>query len=345
MTRIALALGAGGARGYAHIGAVQVLRERGFEISVVAGTSMGALIGGLVAAGREDRFAEWAAGLSQRDIWRLLDWTASGGGFFRIDKVIGTVSEILDGALIEDLPIPFTAVATDLTAKREVWFQRGPVDTAIRASIAIPTVITPITLDGHLIVDGGILNPLPIDPTMSVRTDLTVAVDLYGRPRVQEQRTPEKASSEGLAGGFMRTLSDLFGGFGGRGGDEAVEGERGEKALPPSPPGDTGGPPVVGESAAGSRAAGGTLTPGGPVPVPAAAAQAAPKALRIIDLMNQSLDTTAALLTRYRLASNPPDVMVQIPSDACAMMDYHRAKDMIALGRELTELALSRAGL
>ena len=136
--RVALALGSGGARGYAHIGTIQVLEERGYEIVAVAGTSMGAVIGGLYAAGRLDTYVAWVSSLSQRDVWRLLDPAVNGPGAIRAERVMGRVAEILDGALIEDLAIPFTAVATDLDLRREVWFQRGPVHTAMRASVAIP---------------------------------------------------------------------------------------------------------------------------------------------------------------------------------------------------------------
>lgn len=338
MTSIALVLGSGGARGYAHLGVVEVLRERGLEIAVIAGTSMGALVGGLTAAGKEQEFAEWARRLTQRDIWRMLGPTTSGGGIFRIEKVIGKVSEILDGVHIEDLPVPYTAVATDVTSQREVWFQHGPLDTAIRASVAIPTVVTPVMLDGHLIVDGALLNPVPIDPTMSVRTDLTVAVDLHGRPAGQVARGPEQVSSERLGGGLVRTLSDLIGGLRWGSGTEVTvsDGAGGAGGVVPGDPAgpqpDAAHPPAP--DAPPARV-GGTL----PALTPA------PKDVRILDLMNASLDTMTGLVTRYRLASNPPDVTVRVPTDACTTMDYHRAAEMIALGRALAEEALAAHGL
>src|SRR5262245_17703972 len=123
--RAAVVLGSGGARGYAHVGALQVLQERGIEVAAIAGTSMGALVGGVAAAGKLDTYTEWALSLTQREVWRLLDISLTApGGAIRAERVIARVGEILEGATIEDLPIPFTAVATDINARREVWFQR-----------------------------------------------------------------------------------------------------------------------------------------------------------------------------------------------------------------------------
>lgn len=177
---VALALGSGGARGYAHIGVIQVLRERGYSPIAIAGSSMGALVGGLTAAGELDTFTQWALSLNQLDVVRLLDPSLAEAGAIRGDRLFGALNHLLSGRLIEDLPIPFTAVATDLYARREVWFQSGPLDEAIRASIAIPSVLTPVVTDERTLVDGGVLNPVPIEPTISVDAELTVAVSLSG---------------------------------------------------------------------------------------------------------------------------------------------------------------------
>ena len=155
--RVALALGSGGARGYAHIGVINELRSRGYEVAGVAGSSMGALVGGLLAAGSLDEFAEWAATLTQRAVLRLLDPSITAPGVFRAGKFLDAVRDILGEATIESLPIPYTAVTTDLIAGKSVWLQRGSMVEAIRASIAIPGVIAPHVLDGRLLADGGIL--------------------------------------------------------------------------------------------------------------------------------------------------------------------------------------------
>src|SRR6476661_6363308 len=194
--RVALALGSGGARGYAHIGAIQVLEERGFEIVGVAGSSMGALVGGLHAAGKLDDFTRWAIGLTQLDVVRLLDLSVSAPGAIHAEKILHRVREILGEIRIEDLPIPYTAVATDLAAGRSVWFQRGPVDAAIRASIAIPGVITPYVLNGRVLADGGVLDPLPMAPLVSVSADLTVGISLGAEDRDGRSPAPENVSAD-----------------------------------------------------------------------------------------------------------------------------------------------------
>ncbi len=178
--RVALALGSGGARGYAHIGVINELQDRGYEVVGVSGSSMGALVGGLHAAGKLDEFADWARTLTQRAVLRLLDPSITAAGILRAEKILDAVRDIIGDATIEGLPIPYTAVATDLIAGKSVWLQRGPLDSAIRASIAIPGVIAPHVLNGRLLGDGGILDPLPMAPIAAVNADLTIAVSLSG---------------------------------------------------------------------------------------------------------------------------------------------------------------------
>ena len=132
------------------------------------------------AAGKLDDFAEWAKSLTQRAILRLLDPKITAAGVLRADKILDAVRDILGEVTIEELPIPYTAVSTDLISGKSVWLQRGPVDAAIRASIAIPGVIVPHVLDGRLLADGGILDPLPMAPIAAVNADLTIAVSLSG---------------------------------------------------------------------------------------------------------------------------------------------------------------------
>ena len=138
--RVALALGSGGARGYAHIGAIEVLRDRGYEIVSVAGSSMGAVVGGMFAAGKIDAFTEWATGLGWGDVLRMFDPSITGPGVIGAEKIVTRLRNLLAGAVIEELPVPFTAVATDLLARKAVWFQEGPVDVAIRGVDRHPRV-------------------------------------------------------------------------------------------------------------------------------------------------------------------------------------------------------------
>lgn len=195
--RVALVLGSGGARGYAHIGVIHALRDAGHEIVAISGSSMGAVVGGVTAAGQLDGFTEWVTSLRQRDVLRLLDLKVSAPGLIAADRVIDKLRALTDDVAIEDLPIPYTAVATDIDARREVWFQRGPLASAVRASIAIPGVFTPIRIDGRLLVDGGVLNPVPVDPMAAVDADLVVAVSLSG-PRATDLVTPERESASRL---------------------------------------------------------------------------------------------------------------------------------------------------
>lgn len=217
--RIALVLGAGGARGLAHIGVIEVLREHGHQIVAVAGSSMGALVGGIHAAGRLDEYKRWASALERSDVVRLLDFAFGHPGLFKGDRVIAVLRDLIGSYQIESLPIPFTAVATDVHRQREVWLQRGPLFDAIRASIAIPMVFTPYRVDGRELVDGGLLSPMPLAATRMYSADWVVAVDLNahlhpvddGMPRpvmVEEKQptdgdTPQNDSLRQRIGGFL----------------------------------------------------------------------------------------------------------------------------------------------
>jgi len=185
--KISLVLGSGGARGYAHIGVIEALEARGYEIVSISGCSMGALVGGLYACGKLKEYKEWVLGLQPLDVAGLLDLAWDKKGLMSGSKVFERLDELVGERTIESLPVRFTAVASDLNRGKEVWFQEGDLLTAIRASIAIPSVFTPVELDGMLLVDGGVLNPLPVAPTMSDRSDMTIAVNLYGEDIEQEE--------------------------------------------------------------------------------------------------------------------------------------------------------------
>ena len=176
--QISLVLGSGGARGYAHIGVIETLLEYGYDIRSISGSSMGALIGALYACGKLQEYKEWVLGLDLLDVTKLVDFSFTGTGIIQGDKVFQVIEEMMGDVMIEDLPIPFTAVATDLIKQKEVWIQKGNLVDAVRASIAIPTVFTPKKIGKRYLIDGGVLNPMPIAPTVSDSTDLTIAVNL-----------------------------------------------------------------------------------------------------------------------------------------------------------------------
>ncbi|HYN78672.1 MAG TPA: patatin-like phospholipase family protein [Lamprocystis sp. (in: g-proteobacteria)] len=209
---VSLVLGSGGARGLAHIGVIRWLESNGFAIRSVAGASIGALIGGVYAAGELDAFEHWVRALRQTDVLRLLDIAWHPSGLFKGERVIETLKGLVGDRNIEDLSIAFTAVATDVEAGTEVWLNRGPLFDAIRASIAVPTVFTPFAINGRRLLDGGLVNPIPIAPTLSDLTDLTIVVDAAG-PRESAAATlapaaPAPAPTElgELLAGYQRRI-------------------------------------------------------------------------------------------------------------------------------------------
>lgn len=304
--RVALVLGAGGARGLAHVGVIQAIEARGYEVAGIAGASMGALVGGIYAAGRLDEYSEWARGLERGDVLKLLDFAFGFPGLIRGERVIGALRELVGDHLIEQLPIPYTAVATDLASQREVWFTRGKLFDAIRASIAIPMVFTPHMLDGRELVDGGLLAPIPIAATRQMRVDRVIAVDVNGpvswinaglEPRVQE-----------ITAGHRD--------------DEAIEG-----------PADDS-PATLRERMASIWE--GLAKSNGTKPV---------KSRGVMDLMSRSLDTMQAHMSRVQLAQDPPDLLIQISRETATFYEFWRAAELVEKGREAAEKALDAANL
>jgi NTE family protein len=302
--RVALSLGSGGARGYAHIGVIHELRDRGYQIVGIAGSSMGALVGGLQAAERLDEFADWARSLTQRSILRLLDPSITAAGVLRAEKILDAVRDILGAATIEELPIPYTAVATDLLAGKSVWLQRGPVDEAIRASIAIPGVIAPHVIDGRLLADGGILDPLPMAPIAAVNADLTIAVSLSGSEAGGGDPEPEPRPTTEWLNRMLSSTSALLDSptaravldrFGTSSADDAEDADD-----PESEPPRLGG----------------------------------------FEVMNRTIDIAQAALARHTLAAYPPDLLIEVPRSACRSLEFHRAAEVIETGRELAARAL-----
>lgn len=306
---ISLVLGSGGARGYAHMGVIAELQAQGFVIGSIAGSSMGALVGGMYAAGKLDAFRDFVNPLQRLDVLRLVDWTFRGGGLIKGDRIGNVLRELLGELQIEQLPLPYTAVAVDLDAQREVWFSRGTLFDAIRASIAIPTVFRPHHYQGRLLVDGGLLNPVPVSPTLRDLTDATIAVDINAPAEPLDAsaesvaafphadaatRVPLQAMAPILAGDSApprprRRFAALFDAFA----------ERHERHAAANEPGT-------------------------------------------IELFARSLDAVQATMTRLKLAAQPPDLLITIPRNACAFYEFHRAAELIELGRRRTREALAR---
>lgn len=319
--KVSLVLGSGGARGYAHIGVIEALEARGFEIIAVSGCSMGALIGGIYAAGKLPEYREWVCQLDYLDVLKLVDVTWSPMGAMRASKVMNKLDALVGDILIEDLAIPVTTVATDLVRQREVWFQSGPLLQAVRASIAVPGVITPVHLGEQVLVDGGLLNPLPIMPVVAAhQADFVVAVNVTAHsplPVTLEELLPQDESATDVRSkteidrdqrmgnwiGDVRVATQkLWAGFGENGDGANGEGEERNETT----------------EARGKRE------------------------WSKLDMILESFDITQAALAKYKVAGYPPDVLIEIPKTVCSTYEFHRARDLIRLGRHLADEALER---
>ena len=314
--RIALVLGSGGARGYAHIGVIDEIEARGYEIVAIAGCSMGAVIGGIYSAGQIENYRKWVCQLDYFDVLKLVDVTWNAMGAMRAGKVMSKLNELLGDICIEDLPIPLTTVATDLTRQREVWFQSGSLLHAIRASIAVPGIITPLRVGDQILVDGGLLNPLPIIPTVSAHADLILAVNATAQTHqpvsLEELLPPDEAAEEHAREAELAAQGK---GFSGWVGGMRTRAQRMFNGIP-----------AEFEETADE----------------AARQRATARAWSKLDIMLASFEITQAALAKYKIAGYPPDVLIDIPKTVCAAYEFHRAEGLIRLGRHLTSQALDR---
>jgi len=187
-TPISLALGGGCARGWAHIGVLRALDEAGIEVSMIAGTSIGALVGGCYLAGKLDALEEFARSLTKRRIFGLLDFNIGGNGLFGGMKLDAKLREHVNGKRFEDLEKPFVCVASEIRTGHEIWLSNGSLITAMRASYALPGVFEPVAANGRVLVDGALVNPVPVSVCRAYEQPLVVAVnlhyDLFGRAAV-----------------------------------------------------------------------------------------------------------------------------------------------------------------
>ena len=189
--RLGLALGAGAGRGWAHIGVLRALRDAGLEPDVVCGTSAGALVGGIYAAGRLDELEQWVRSLTRVEVLTLFDFTIARGGAVGGRRLMELYRHRIGDPDIENLPRRFAAVATDLRSGAEVWIQQGSLLTAIRASISIPGLFTPVQREGRWLVDGGLVNPVPVSVCRALGAEIVIAVDLN---RGRLARAPHQAA-------------------------------------------------------------------------------------------------------------------------------------------------------
>jgi NTE family protein len=285
---VSLVLGSGAARGLTHIGVIDWLEEHGYRIASVAGASMGALVGGIYAAGKLDSYRNWVVALERSDVLRVLDLAFSSEGLIKGNRLIETLKLMVGEHTIEELPITYTAVATDLERQREVWLTEGPLFDAIRASIAIPTIFTPHTCKGMKLLDGGMLNPVPIAPTFKDMTDLTVAVNLNAARSktgtLSAGRARHKETEETM--GYKKYIKEFL--------EHFQDGETTQHK----------------------------------------------RELGLLELLGSSFETMQAAISSAKLASYPPDVLINIPRDACKAYEFDRAAELIELGYQMTAKAM-----
>ena len=276
---VSLVLGSGGARGLAHIGVINWLLQNGYEIRSISGASIGALVGGIYAIGKLDVYAEWVMALERMDVLRLLDPTIGRPGIFKGERIISVLRELVGDGHVEDLPITYTAVAMDLHTGDEVWLRQGNLFDAIRASMATPMVFTPFRHGGRLLIDGAVVNPVPIAPTLDDPTALTVAVDLSG----PAERDPLPGRSAALIA------------------DNAYHG-RILKFIDGLRPGKRPKEPSHG----------------------------------MVSVAMASMQAMQDTIARLRMAAYTPDVLIEIPRNACGFFEFWKAEELVELGRERT---------
>jgi NTE family protein len=293
--RLGFALGSGSARGWAHIGIVKALAERGFVPDVIAGASVGALVGAAAAASRLDALEQWVCALTQRDVWRLVDTTFRGGGVMTGNRLMDAIAERIGDAPIESLPIPYGAVATDLYTGEEIWLRDGLYMTAVRASSGVPGLFAPTWHTGRWLIDGGVVNPLPVSMCRALGADVVIAVDLSRSvtnvaKRAQDgspaANAPEPAASEeGTA--ILKKWSGLV--------DGLVESFRSKRTEP-----------------------------------------------GLLEVMSSSVNIMQDRITRSRLAIDPADLVLRPDLADFQLMDFHRAREAIDIGRKLVEAMQER---
>ena len=295
---ISLALGSGGARGYAHIGVIEELEKEVYKIKSIAGSSMGALIGGLYAVGKMAEYKEWVLTLGYYDLFKLLKLSSVSGGLIDVDEVFNRVALMIGDINIEDLPIKYVAVATDLVTQKEVLFTKGKLIDAIRASIAIPTIFTSVIKDDMILVDGGILNPLPINVIMNDDTDIKIAVNLDANiknnylvtvPLEYETREEQlynefknlMRKAEQLVPEKIRTIVD-------KKSTKNIEKKIKEKKD-------------------------------------------------IFFILGRTLDTAQSVLSKYSMQNDKADIVIDISRDCCDFYEFTKAYKMIEIGRMATK--------
>lgn len=298
--RIGIALGGGAARGWAHIGVLKALAEMGVRPDIMAGTSIGALVGAASQVDQLDALEDWVCGLARLDILRLMDARLSGGGFMRGDRLMRALSHYVEDRNIEDLPIPFAVVATDLDTGHEVWLREGSLQDAVRASIALPGLFSPVRLGDRWLLDGGLVNPVPVSVCRALGADIVIAVNL-NRDTLDPALAPADRSD-----------------------DEDLPEENGD---------DEGYfQRMVGRMHAGIRFRLDRL-------MSASSEEAELAGPGLFDVLAGSINIVQDRLTRSRMAGDPPDVQISPRLARIRLMEFDRAAEAIEQGRQAVDRA------
>ncbi|GEP09508.1 patatin-like phospholipase family protein [Methylobacterium gnaphalii] len=304
--RIGLALGGGSARGWAHIGVIEALEDAGVFPEIVAGCSIGAVVGGAYAAGKLDKLRGFATSLTKRSVMRLADLRLTGSGLIGGERLARRLVEELGGQRIEALPVAFACVATELGTGHEVWLTNGPLVESIRASYAIPGLFPPVSLDTRLLMDGTLVNPVPVRLARDLGADVVICVNLACDPRVRGSLVRHEAPPVAEELDLQEEIQQVV---------EA----RSRWAL---------------LRGAGLRIVGRRFKRGDRSFVHKTGA---PGAARV---MFDAFNITQDRISRARLASDPPDVMITPRLAEMGLFEFHRAVEGIALGREAARTAL-----
>jgi len=285
--KVALVLSGGGARGMAHIGVIEEFQKRGVEITSITGTSMGAVVGAMYALGKLNAFKQWMLTLDKLKVFNLVDFAFSSQGLIKGDRVFNALREFMDDEPIESLDIPYSAVAVDLRSKKEIVFREGSVFKALRASVAIPTVITPVEMNGWLLVDGGVLNNIPVNHAARTDGDRLIAVNVNADIPLQRPKYEEAVAKKNESV-YRQKIREFY---------EELRSIREDDD----------------------------------------------DELSYFDLMNTTIALMTQRIAQSVLEKHPPDLLIEVSKQSCAVFDFYRAKELVEIGREAAVRALEKS--